>query len=309
MNNGKISSASEIFLSNIGGLNRQAREIFEARVCEISLYAETLAGELSSLLFDGLSLGEALSVIGRLDLRGEGEQTDSLIDASCYFKTLSSFDRAELSRQLVFRLSSLGNRLSLGELYATGADGSRVCYVRNALSDEAFDVFSQQSELSVGYVGSFDEAARAVRDGEFGYCILPLEEAGGVRSRRIMNMLRELSLKIVAVTPVFGYDGSADMKYALVSQGLCEPTLSGDDELYVDLLLQLGDSADMSGLLTGCQALGFLHTRSSQSVTPSGEAFTSLVLKADGGRLTELILYLTLFYEGFELIGVYKNLE
>ncbi|MBQ2738291.1 MAG: hypothetical protein IJF38_06340, partial [Clostridia bacterium] len=90
---------------------------------------------------------------------------------------------------------------------------------------------------------------------------------------------------------------------------LCEPTLSGDDELYVDLLLSLEDSSAMSGLLTGCEALGFLHTRSSQSVTPSGEAFTSLVLRADGGRLIELILYLTLFYEGFELIGVYKNLE
>ena len=74
-------------------------------------------------------------------------------------------------------------------------------------------------------------------------------------------------------------------------------------------MLSLEDGASLTGLLTGCEALGFLHTRSSQSVTPAGEALTSVVLKATREALIELTVFLTLFYEGFELIGLYKNLE
>ncbi len=298
------------FLSNIFTLDERSRELYEARVCEISLYAERLAEELLPLIEDGASLREALSTLF-IDTKRESKTApcDSFIDSGLYMKLLSGSDRAELAKQLSYRLSLLGVSFLPDELFSTASEGLSVCYVKNALSDEAYEVFSEERELSVSYVNSFDEACLAVRDGVYGYCILPLEEAGGVRSRRIMSMLRDLSLKIVSITPVFGFDGTAEVKYALVSQGISVPERDEGDEIFIDLLLGFDDTPPVLDLLVGCETLGLLHTRVGQTVSADGRVLLSLVLKDTKDALIPLYIYLTLYYGDFDLLGVYKNLE
>ncbi len=308
MSKGAKLSAEDIFLSNINTLDRSAHLGYEARVCELALYADALCDGLSELIADGVSPIESLALLRERIRLHENGCPEGEIDSSHFFDMLLSADRAELCRLIAIRLRERGIDISLSELFSVESDLKRVCYVKNALSDEAYDVFSQDTELSVTYVGSLDEACLAVRDGTFGYCILPLEEAGGVRSRRIMRMISELSLKIVALTPVFGFDGTADVKYALVSQGLRVPELSEDDELYIDLLMSFDGAPPLLEILQSARVLRLDTVRLSQTQTQDGQLL-SVIFKDAGEGALPLIIYLELFFEDYSVLGIYKNLE
>jgi len=127
-----------------------------------------------------------------------------------------------------------------------------------------------------------------------------------------VNMLRELSLKIVAVTPVFGYDGTADMKYALVSRTCSYPSLAEGDDRYLELRLAADDKSALPELVL---ALGDFDTEIHRinSVffdTEEGrEEYYSLILKKEGGDFSMILTYLTLFVPTHTVVGLYKNLE
>ncbi len=307
MINAHLSSNEDAFLSNMTVLNARAHEAYEARVCELALYAERLASECAAMLDSGISLTEALSVIGEGIIHAKGPLSDGII-TEAFSDMLTECDKAELSRLLTLRMEERGIDFSIDVLFSEASDKSSVRYVKNALSDEAYEVFSEEHELSVSYAGTFDEACRAVSDGEVGYCILPLEESGGVRSRRIIKMLLDLSLKILSITPVFGFDGRAEVKYALIGQGLRVPEISEGDEEYIDLYLRASDTEGALRLCSSLGVLGLSLVRVSQ-YSDTDKQYFSLILKDAGAGFAPLITYLTVFCQDFTILGIYKNLE
>ena len=184
-------------------------------------------------------------------------------------------------------------------------------YVKNQLSDEAYDVLSQSfSAPRLRYVTGIREAVKAVNDGDAGYCLLPLEERGGSRLSSVTELIFGNDLKINAVTPVFGQDGSADMKYALVSKCFTVHEIQPDDDRYLEIAISLDSAVDE--LLFAARSYNATPYRVNTVVfyTEDGpKPSYSIVFKDDAKDFTPLLTYLTLYYDDFIPIGLYKNLE
>jgi hypothetical protein len=137
----------------------------------------------------------------------------------------------------------MGKQIEDFEILGSKFGRDRVTYVKNALADEAFDVFSEELDNpTVAYSLDFKEACAAVSGGKVDYCILPIEEGGDYRIPSISSMLFSYDLKIVSVTPVFGFTGDADVKYALVSSDFSKLKYEEEDEGYLEILIPMRKS-------------------------------------------------------------------
>ena len=186
-------------------------------------------------------------------------------------------------------------------------------YVKNALADEAYDVFSQQlSDPRVKYSSTLNDAVRLVSSGEAEYALLPLEERGGARLASVAELLFREDLKINSVTPVFGFEGLADMKYALVSKHFTIPEILPDDDRYLEIRLRADSSVSASELFSAAESLGAFPYRINTLTFDTEDGayqYYSVVFRDDGKDFTSLLVYLTLFSGAYTPVGIYKNLE
>ena len=191
------------------------------------------------------------------------------------------------------------------------AGGETFAYVRNSFSDEAYDVFSQDFiDPTVRYYKTFRDCARAVTAGDLTYCLLPLEEKGGVRLHTVSEIIFRNDFKINSVTPVFGQDGNADMKYALVSRGFTVPERNEDDDFYLEI--RLGADSPLSEVLSAVDSFGMsIYRINTVTFDTEGEAETyfTVVIKDGVGSFAPILTYLALFLRDFVPVGIYKNLE
>ena len=191
-------SASQINLENLAELSSVSKIADERRACEISEIADSMAKSAAELHSEGISVYELLSLISE-ELR-LSENSDKI--ALCKF--------------LPDRFRKVGISLSEVDFLRQISRPETIVYMKNLLSDEAYDVFSQSfNSPRLRYVSGIRDAIKAVNDGEAGYCLLPLEERGGSRLSSVTELIFGNDLKINAVTPVFGQDGSSDMKYCV----------------------------------------------------------------------------------------------
>ena len=187
-------------------------------------------------------------------------------------------------------------------------------YVKNTLADEAYDVITENvPDARVRYVSSFSEGVRALLTGEVGYLLLPIEEKGGLRLPTVENLLFTENLKIRRIVPVFGFDGAADIKYAMISKTAYIEAYQKEDDRYLEIHIPAEDeNFPLSSLLFAITLYGMhLYRIHSVSTERSGEIekSLSLVLKSQGESFVPLLSYLTLFFENFTVVGIYKNLE
>ena len=99
--------------------------------------------------------------------------------------------------------------------------------------------------------------------------------------------------KINSVIPVFGYDGNADLKYALVSKNILIGDYDGDDDRYFEIRVS-AESVGLSSLLIPAEEFGVrvyrINTLSFN--TEDGEAgYFSVVLKSSGEDFTKLLVF------------------
>ncbi len=185
--------------------------------------------------------------------------------------------------------------------------------MRNALSDEAYDVFSQDfTDPKVRYCASFRECVASVTSEEVGYCLLPLEERGGTRLPTVSEIIFRNDFKINAVIPVFGPDGNADMKYALVSRNFTVPKRGREDDLYLEVRIGADSDFSLSEVLGAVEYFGMsIYRVNTVTFDTEGESETyfSLVVKDMGNSFAGLLTYFTLFIRDFVPVGIYKNLE
>lgn len=304
-------------IENINALSKEQSIFFEKRICELSELADEAARlaldlsedfgiyELLGFISDGVSFsdfcGHAFALPQNADkIRG-------------YLNSLSVYDKAVFADLFTKKLCESGVPVSERAFLPESNGDLSVIYVKNRLSDEAYDVFSDiLIESTVSYAESFRDAAAAVADGKKEYCILPLEENDGARLATIAALLYKYDLKISSVTPVFGFDGSSDVKYALVSKHFSIPSINPDDDRYMEIRLRADGSLTLSELFSASDMLGATVYRINTVKFKSDEGdipYYTIVFKDDGSDFSNLLVFLTLFAGGYTAVGIYKNLE
>ncbi len=235
-----IFSVPDAIMSNLERLSREHSILTELKAYELRDVALAMAVGSDDLFGGGLDASEILSLFSEtLDL-GSYPLSD---DTTPAVRTLISKNRTALAmrdRELLTELylDAVSGRHPITErdFLPSSLGDETFTYVRNLLSDEAYDVFSQDfTDPKVRYSRTFRDAARSVAAGEVTYCLLPLEERGGVRLHTVSELIFRNDFKINSVIPVFGPDGNADVKYALVSKSFTVPERKADDDLYLEL--------------------------------------------------------------------------
>ena len=313
-----IFTTDDRVVSNLSRLAKEHSLVSEQRLLELCDVAFSMAEATGSLLFDGLDAYEILSFFEDSIALGDY----SVSDETTYehraailrgTENLKRVDRAILVGLYLDAIKERGYPVSEYDFLPGAEADETFTYVRNSFSDEAYDVFSQDfSDPKVRYSSSFKECAQAVVDGDVSYCLLPLEERGGSRLHTVSEIIFRNDFKINSVIPVFGPDGSADMKYALLSKNFVVPNRAPDDDLYLEIRLGADDSLALSETLAAIDYLGMrVYRANTVTFDTEGESETyfSVVIKDSGEGFSPILTYLMLFVRDFVPVGIYKNLE
>ena len=310
--------SSHVTEENIAELNARQSLECERRICELYELACDAADATVKMYADGYGIYEILGILSDGLALDESYAEHSAAQMNrdkiaSYLRAVSVRDKATFARLFFSELTDRGIVLLESDFLTQKPRPDSIAYVKNRLADEAYDVFSEQlSDPRVAYVTSFKDAARAVSSGEVGYCLLPLEERGGARLAGISELLFSEDLKINSVTPVFGFDGSADMKYALVSRSFTVPELLEDDDRYLEIRIDAERVGALSEIFSVADTLGASVYRVNTALFRiEGTDLTeyTVVFKRSGAAFSELLLYLTLFSGDYSAVGIYKNLE
>ena len=309
--------SDEINLSNIASFSSEQSHIEEQRICELAEIAKQAAIFSKKILDDGMSLYEALYILAEaLDFDDAVDLQSAVLEngkrLSKFNRMVSSMDKSVFCGLLFEYFSLLGAPIS-EDLFLTGKPRDELfTYVKNVYADEAYDVFSQEfSDPKVFYSGSFKEALKQVSDNHFTYCLLPIEERGA-RIPSVDELIFRGDYKINAVIPVFGYDGSADLKYALVSKNLYFIAPQSDDDRYFEFKIPVDSDLNISEVMLCSEELGCSVYRVNTQTFDTEEGkktYFSVVLKDIGEDFSKLFIYLTLFATEHIPVGIYKNLE
>ncbi len=305
-------------ISNLERLTGEESLVSEQRLMELYDVAYDLARIAVRMLRDGLSHSDVLECFdGNVDLGTYSVSPLVHQDDRAQLERLSAglsvIDRIFLAELYVSVLASTDFAVREGDLFKTEELPETFTYVRNVLSDEAYDVFSSDfHDPRVMYSPSFRECVAMVGDGRASYCLLPLEERGGVRLPTVSELILRNDLKINAVIPVFGTDGNADMKYALLSRSFTVPATGKDDDRYIELRLDAESNASLAHLFTAVEYFG-MRVYSVNTVRLGTEElenkYFTVVIKDGGTGFAPLLVFLEIYGSDFLTVGMYKNLE
>ena len=317
MENYGIFNAPDNSVSNLVRLAEEEASDAELRLCEMSFVAESTAQRIKELISEGMSIAEIFALLAEEITIPECELVDGEVMAEAvdavgaFLKILSAQDRANFSALLKEKLSEIDINVSESDFLPEGTPQQNFVYVKSALADEAFDVFSQEfSDPRVAYAESFKDACFGVADKKYGYSILPFEEKRSSRIPSIFKLISDLDLKIVAITPVFGFEGNADMKYALVGRDFKIPECDEGTDRYFEISIPK-NSVRLSELLYVAELFRNDIYKVSTSIDDenSEKSFYSLIFKNGGKPFAELLVYLSLFAGEYIPVGIYKNIE
>lgn len=309
--------ASEINLSNIAAFSSKQTALEEQRICDLAEIAKQAARFSKKLLEEGMNLYEVFYLLA------ESLEFSSKVDVSCSFtenegrlkmfcRSVSALDKSLFCGLLLEYFSYFNVHISEEMFFGKKPSEELFTYVKNIYADEAYDVFTQDfSDPKLAYSASFKEALKRVADNLYSYCLLPIEEKGA-RIPSVDELIFRGDYKINAVVPVFGFDGSADLKYALVSKNLYYTASRSDDDRYFEFKIPADSDINISELMLCTEELGCSIYRINTQVfdTEDGKkTYFSVVLKELGKDFSKLIMYLTLFAPEHIPVGIYKNLE
>lgn len=318
MTNDGIFTSSDITAANIVKISRKQSALEEQRICELSELAADAARYAAEMEREGYGMYEILSLIADGFLPTEhAPHENSLLENRMrlmdYLKITSAYDKIAFTELFYGLMKESGSEISEGDFLKTVHGDNTFTYVKNSLADEAYDVFTQEfPDARVRYSKTLSDAAHLVAQSEVEYALLPLEERGGARLATVAELIFKEDLKINSVTPVFGFEGTADMKYALVSRGFKVPPVCSDDDRYLEIRLRADLSVPLSELFLAAESLGCLLYRVntiSFDTDDGAVSYYSIVFKDEDKDFSALLVYLTLFSGAYTPIGIYKNLE
>lgn len=291
-------------------------ELQERRIIEIYEAAEEIADELLCQ-YDNIDVLEMLTLLSEtLELPTLCIHNYALDDNRLAIKAFASFidkyDKIIFSDIFLRILTEKGIAIGEENFLGVGRFDETFTYVKNPLADEAYDVFGEGfKDPRLKYSANLKEAAELVSSKAVNFALLPLEEAGGERLHPVSELIFKYDLKINSVTPVFGLDGSVDMKYALVSRGFVLPRINTEDDLYLEIRVP-SDSVSLSELMSAAEYFDSSIYRINTlyfDIDVNTEGYYSIVFKSNSRSFSGLLGYLTLFISSYTPVGIYKNLE
>ena len=298
-------------------LRRKELKLFELKECEMAELAYGAAEYSKALLKEDVEIGEILAILsadsGALSEPSAESDSEFSVRMASFLKSLGRSERALFVDLYLERLSDIDVSVSEMDVLPECAVGEIMTYVKSALADEAYDVFSQEfSDPKVFYSVGFKEAVEAVLSDRAQYAILPFEEKGGARIPGVLEMIYSNDLKIVSVTPVFGFDGTADIKYALVAQGFNVTDYEAGDDRFLEILVPENSDCSITELLGAAESYGScIHRVDTVRIKEDGSSasYVSAVLKTSEKTFLPILLYMILFCGDCIPVGIYKNLE
>ena len=291
----------------------------ESDACELGLFVlSDIRDEVMSVIeplyrsglgvYDLFSYIEGAVSICRANVLDKDTAFPSLVSAQLSVR--SSLDKGAFCKLLADGLEKLG--IGESDFLPTEDRIGSFTYVKNTFADEAYDVLSSDYEdARVKYSRDFAECARLLYNRDVSYVLLPFEEKGGTRLPSVAELIYRNDFKVVAVTPVFGPDGTADLKYALLSNSFTVPEISSLDDRYLEIRLSDGKN-ELASLLSVAVMLGHTIYRvntHSFIAKEDKESFFSVVIRDEGRSFLPLLTYLTMFVTDYVPQGIYKNLE
>lgn len=313
-----IFSIHEAILSNLERLSNEESTLGELKAYELYDIAMAMSELTAELSADGLDVYEILSLLSE-SLDYESASVSS--DTSGIFARLAEKDslasqrkdRAVLTELYLDLCKKHAHPLTEPDFLPSHGTDETFTYVRNSFSDEAYDVFSQDFfDPKVRYSPTFKDAARAVASGDVTYCLLPLEEKGGVRLHTVAELIFRNDFRINSVIPVFGQDGNADLKYALVSKSFTVPKRDPDDDMYLEIRLGMNSDSLLAEVFGAVDYFGMsIYRVNTVTFDTEGERETyfSVVIKGEDRDFSPILTYMALFVRDFVPVGIYKNLE
>ena len=211
---------------------------------------------------------------------------------------LSSLDRASLAAALAAYPTADGTVPTAETLLSCRRLPGRCAYLRNPLSDEAYNLLSAELDAPTAmYVGDLTEACEAVTLGEADYCILPLTASDGHRAESVWRLARNHRLTASSVCRLF--DGEdVPMRFALFGNAP-RGGFTG-----VPVLALSFPSLTGEGLAALMNAAACLGTEVTRAQTDGGGEMT-----LRGGDITSFLVYLCLFTPDFRVDGYYSDEE
>ncbi len=311
----ELNLVSQTDSDNMAMLEKSESDACELRAFLLSDIKDEVLRVIEPLYKSGLGVYDLFSYIseakpiGKSDVEEEERDFSELV--ASMLASRSNLDKGAFCQLLADGLVSLG--IGEGDFLPATKRIESFTYVKNTFADEAYDVLASDfDDARVRYSRDFAECARLIYTGEVSYALFPFEEKGGTRLPTVAELIYRNDLKINAVTPVFGPDVTADLKYALVSDGFTVPEMSPLDDRYLEIRLSDGEGGALSALLSVAVMLGHsVYRVNTHSFFGEGgaESFFSVVIRDDGRSFLPLLTYLTLFVGDYVPQGIYKNLE
>lgn len=317
MQNEKMFELNSTTFSNIESIFRDVAALHELSVCELSFAASQLASDIAAMNTDGVTVNEATSLLSEemyfsKPIQNNEKKELAAVNSKSFVSAMSNLNKAVFASLLNEKLGELGITVSESDYLPAIETEETFTYVKNSLSDEAFDVFSQEfSDPRIVYSDSFKDACIKVSDGKVGYCILPFEEKGGARINSILSLISSFDLKIVAITPVFGFEGNADMKYALVGRGFVIPQRDDATDRYLEISIGRNAPISLAELISAAEYLSIsvFSVDTSIDISSDSELTYTLILKDESKSFADFLTYLNIFAGSYIPVGIYKNIE
>ena len=317
MQDEKLFEFNSTSYANIEDILRDMGSLHELAVCEMSFAADAVAKSISDMLDEGMTINEIASVLAEeVSMPGAlpKENTPSITseNVKSFLSYASNLNKAMFAQLLEKKLSERGIYVSESDYLPEVKSEQTFAYVRNTLSDEAFDVFSQEfSDPRIVYADSFRDACQMVADGKAGYCILPFEEKGGTRISTIASLVSSMDLKVAAITPVFGLEGNADVKYALIGRGFTSPEKDEFTDRYLEIDVSRSNSLSRGDIISAAEylSLSLFSVNTSSYNAVDGDFTYTLIFKDGRKTFSEFLTYLSIFVGAYSPMGIYKNIE
>ena len=308
-------------VNNLLEISDEQTRLNELRICELSILADFALDHISALMKEsGLDVYEASALLSEELLDFKTFSTDAERSLPENIERLEflggiteTHDKAMFAELICERAANKNIDITESALLYTKPGEPTFTYLKNAYSDEAYDVLCEDLPNSkiVKYSSGLKEAAKAVADGEANFCLLPLEETG-IRIAAVSNLIAHYDLKINRVTSVFGFDGTADMKYAMLSLGYSVPTNDVLDDRYLEIRHPLDADVGLIDVILAAESFGHRIYRLNTCTlneTSDRKIYYSLVFRDDEGDFSAMLMYLSLFSTDTSVVGIYKNLE
>ena len=274
----------------------------ERRTLYAHALAHTFADEVVRSVKSGLTLTDAVLAESCL-LRERERNDDSVLQQILSLCDMIAF-AGEVARRLTQERICSPSGFSFLDMAEPTEHAERISLVRNRYSDLAFDLFAKGfASPRVVASHSLRDTCEEVSGGYSDYCILPIYNEEDGRLRVPFSLMLQYELRICEAVDLPAKEDEGMTRYALLSRGIVE-------KAYRDPILlirvETASPERLSNILQAVSAYGLtLSDLYSEKSTYGWHSLLSISVK--GGDASALLLYLLLFYDGFQALGYYEE--